>query len=162
MAIKHIARQYDYIGLSTDDKTSITTEGATIYYVDKGKSQVYHNGSWHDKFESVETIGNVEDLVFHDESATPNAGLEFEVGNYKDLRIAIEGTATSSQVMFRGQLGGVNAPLLGIKIDSIETANSTTGLDEVWEFDISNFDKIWFGLPTVSGGTVTITGRVSK
>ena len=161
MAIKHIARQYDYIGLSTDDKTNITTEGATIYYVDKGKSQVYHDSSWHDKFESVDTSGSIEDIIFHDESATPNAGLELEVGNYKNLRISVSGTATSFLLNFRGQLGTVNNPLLGIESTTLELATSTTINNTTYIFGIEGYDKVWFGLSSVSGGNITVVGKVN-
>ena len=167
MAIKHIARQYDYIGLSTDDKTSITTEGAVIYYVDTKKTQVYHNGNWHDKsndsdiVDVIESTSDVLDLVFHDESTTSNAGLELEVGNYKNLRISISGTATAFQLNFRGQLGTVNNALLGIESTTLEIATETTTNNTTYVFGIEGYDKIWFGLSTVSGGNITVVGKVS-
>ena len=197
MAIKHIARQYDYIGLSTDDKTIISTEGAVIYYTDTQKREIYHNGNWTEYLDnvdvdlaevsiSVDNVGikdadtdetvNVDsdgnlatkntsktlNLVFHDESSTPNAGLEFEVLDYKNLRVGISGTATSSEVVFRGESGGVVTPLTGIREEGLLLGSSTTLLDEVWEFDIESYDKVWFGLPTVVGGNVSVKGKAGN
>ena len=101
-------------------------------------------------------------LVFHDEQTVPDAGLEFEVGEYKNLRVGISGTATSHEILFRGESGGVVTPLTGIREDGLLLGTSTTSLDEVWEFDISDFDKVWFGLPTVEGGNVSIKGKAGN
>jgi len=48
MAIKHIPKKYNYVGRSTDDKSAVSTEGATVYYTDTGVSKVYHDGVWYD------------------------------------------------------------------------------------------------------------------
>ena len=55
MAIKYIPRPSNYVGLSTDDKTIIQTEGSIIYYTDTKVREVYNNGAW---TEYVENVGN--------------------------------------------------------------------------------------------------------
>ena len=197
MAIKHIARQYDYVGLSTDDKNIIATEGAVIYYTDTQKREIYHDGSWTEYLDNVdvdlaglsvsvdnvgikdvdtnETVsvdadGNLatkntnkyEDLIFHNESATPNSGLEFEVKDYKNLRIGVTGTATSFTLLFRGQVGDVVTALLGIDSNSLELLSSTTIKETTYEFDIESYEKVWFGLSAVDGGNITVKGRVAN
>jgi hypothetical protein len=101
-----------------------------------------------------------QDVSFHFESATPNSGLEFEVEAYKILRIQISGTSTSRIVMFRGILGDVNVALLGIKAEDFSLGTSTSANDEIWEFDVTGYEKVYFGLPSVEGGYVTIKGRI--
>ena len=101
-------------------------------------------------------------LVFHDEQTVPDSGLEFEVGEYKNLRVGISGTATSHEIMFRGESGGVVTALTGIREDGLLLGTSTTSLGEVWEFDIESYDKVWFGLPAVEGGNITIKGKAGN
>lgn len=161
MAIKHIARQYDYVGLSTDDKSQIITEGATIYYVDKGKSQIYHSGSWHDKFESVDVSGSIEDITFHNEATVADNGLELTVDNYKNLRISASGTATAFELAFKGVLGSVTTSLPAINSVTYDLTTGTITKDTNYEIDIEGYDSIYLDLVSISGGNITVVGTVS-
>jgi hypothetical protein len=109
---------------------------------------------------AVQNTNKYEDIVFHDESDSPNGGLEFEVKGYKNLRISVDGTATSFELVFKGQVGDVVDDLTGIESVSYELKTSTTTIDKIYEFDIEGYEKIWFGLPEVEGGNITVVGRV--
>jgi hypothetical protein len=63
MAIKHIAKKYEYIGLSTDDKSIIETEGAEIFYADTGLTERYYNGTWIPAPSPTTVIGDGENTA---------------------------------------------------------------------------------------------------
>lgn len=114
MAIKHVAKQYDYIGLSTDDKSSITTEGATIYYVDTGEMGVYHDGIWQNKknLTNPDTSGRISmNSVFGEQlvgQRIPSISAQFMYGI--DTRVAkTELSSNGGSITFTDSLLKVNS-----------------------------------------------------
>ena len=108
MALKHIAKKYDYIGLSTDDKSKITTEGATIYYVDTGESQKYHSGTWYDDLETGAKEALTTSLGLNG-SETITDGLE-HTGDFYWITVIEEATISA------------------VTLDDGETGNSLVGV----------------------------------
>ena len=53
MAIKYIRKRQEYVGLSTDSKTELTTNGSVIYYTDLKTREIYNNGSWTEYIENI-------------------------------------------------------------------------------------------------------------
>lgn len=106
---------------------------------------------------------NYVDLIFHDESITPNSGNEFNVGVYKTLTFEIYGTSTSRTVNFMvTSFNGSPRGLVGIKSEDGLNAISTTGTGEVWQLPIEGLKTVFFGLSAVDGGNVSIKGRMSR
>ncbi len=105
------------------------------------------------------------DVTFHSSAISPATGETFVVGGYKNLLVYITGTSNARKVDFKarppGADAGVYTNLVGFKVSdvSLPVAASTTGTDdEVWSFDISNYQEVIMSLSEVSGGTVTIKG----
>ena len=60
MTISYYPSEEKYLGLSTDDKTSISSqEGAKIYLVDIKKTQICHSGAWYDYSEQTSITGSL-------------------------------------------------------------------------------------------------------
>jgi hypothetical protein len=116
---------------------------------------------------SVDSSGNLsvqlnhkyEDIIFHDAVTETGSGLEFNVGGYKELRISISGTAAGFTLSFKGQVGDVISNLMGIESSTLELVSETNLKDTIYEFDIEGYEKVWFGLPEVAGGNITVKGR---
>ncbi len=62
MAIKYIPKFHEYIGLSTDDKSGIATDGAIIYYTDTVTREIFHNGAWTQYIVNVNTELEISDI----------------------------------------------------------------------------------------------------
>jgi hypothetical protein len=107
MAIKHIAKKYEYIGLSTDDKSDIMTEGATIYYIDKGYAQKYHNGTWYD--DANTEIKNSLDISMGFIGSETITDTEEHTGDFYWITVLEDATISS------------------ITLDSEESGNAITG-----------------------------------
>lgn len=101
------------------------------------------------------------DVTFHNAATTTGGGTAFAVGGYKFLAIEIYGTSSSRTVQFYGVgPSGTNRALMGIRRSDNTTATSTTGTGEMWLFDITGLDYVVMNLSAVSGGNVSIKGKV--
>ena len=109
------------------------------------------------------TGSNVADVIFHDAVSAAGNGLIYSVAGYKTLTVEIYGTSTGRQVNFmaRGP-AGVDRPLTGLRISDLDlvTGTSTTGTAEIWQFDIAGLTSILFPIASVTGGNVSVRGRV--
>lgn len=62
MAIKYLADEKIYIGLSTDDRTGFTYEGMKIYLTDLEKTIICHEDTWSDYIVNTSANINVGDI----------------------------------------------------------------------------------------------------
>ena len=100
-------------------------------------------------------------VVFHADATSAADGTVFTVGNYKTLTVEIYGTSTSRTVAFIGRGAGVtDRALMGVNLSDFSTGTSTTGTGEIWQFDITGLTSVFMDLQAVSGGNVSVTGRV--
>ena len=87
----------------------------------------------------------------------------FFCGDYKTLTVEIYGSSSTRTIDFVSTLfSGNPIPLWGVKVSDGTTANTTTGNNEAWQFDIQGLENVYFDLTAVDGGDVTITGRASR
>lgn len=91
---------------------------------------------------------------------TTGTGTPFTVGAYKTLTIEITGTSTSQNINFEASsISGTYYPIQGVRLSDYSMATSTTGINEVWTFDITGLQNFRANLTSVSGGNVTIQGK---
>ena len=106
---------------------------------------------------------SVTEFTFHNSVTVASGGAEFAVGGHKTLTVHISGTSTSRTVEFKGRPPGAPAgtyvPLMGIRLSDLTPATSTTGNNEVWQFDITGLEGVIMDLSAVSGGNVTVKGK---
>lgn len=102
----------------------------------------------------------VTDITFHDAVTVAGVGTEFTVGGYKTLTVEIFGTSTSRQITFIGR-GPANYGRIisGVNLKDISVATSTTGNNELWQFDITGLLSISMNLESVAGGNVSVKGK---
>lgn len=124
MTIAFYPNENRYVGLSTDDKSTLSKEGAKIYFTDTQKTQICHGGVWYDYIPATSTsitsslpsgINNIgivntqslSGIVLNVASTAITANTisaNLSVGNYKELAIdvnisAITGTSPTYQLM---------------------------------------------------------------
>lgn len=77
------------------------------------------------------------------------------------LLIEIHGTATAASVAFKFKgPGGGFYPLTGVRLTDYDSG-STGGVNQVWLFEtLEGIDDVQFEVSSVSGGSITITGRM--
>jgi len=107
-----------------------------------------------------------KDIVFHLKQTSDSDGEIYRVQKnmgIKELIICISGDSASRTVQFQGATFGEDAfcPITGFKEGSndFETANSTTGNNELWRFDLTGLVAVRFPVSAISGGHVTVKGR---
>jgi len=109
---------------------------------------------------SFAALPQVTTHTFHNAATSIGNGTEFTVGNMKTLTIEIYGTSTSRTIEFYGKGdSGTLRSLKGINLSTFESATSTTGTGEIWQFDITGLVGVIIKLAAVSGGNVTVKGR---
>lgn len=103
------------------------------------------------------------DHTFVNAVTVPTTGTAMPINEEIDkVIIKIEGTSTSRTVSFwRRLFGGNLIPIAGYNAATKKLEISTTGNDEIWEFE-TNDDEIVAKVDNVSGGYVTIRGRGVK
>jgi hypothetical protein len=109
-------------------------------------------------------MGNrpIEYFVFQDAITTPSQGKEYMVSSVAEtMRIVIKGTATVFTINFQGSIQGEWRPIIGAKVSNdLELLTSTSNKDYFYEFDMSGYDRIRMDVVTVTGGDLTILGKV--
>lgn len=102
-------------------------------------------------------------FTFHDAAAEAADGAILTVSNGRTLTVEIYGSAenTARTVAFiaRGP-SGVDRALMGVKLSDLSTATTTTGTGEIWQFDVTGLVSVFMDLQAITGGTVTVKGRV--
>lgn len=101
------------------------------------------------------------DFVFQNQISSPGAGNRLTVDSYKNLTIEVIGTSTSREVNFWGLMtSGTRIPLSGVNVTTLSTATLTQGNVEIWQFDITGLKNVEMEITSVSGGYVTVNGKV--
>lgn len=104
-------------------------------------------------------IKNVSNIVFHSNVSTPSTGEMFPVHDYKTITVEIYGTSTSQTVLFEASgMAGTFYPIQGTKLNDLSIASQTTGLGELWQFDITGVTNFRTRISAVSGGSLFISG----
>ena len=104
-----------------------------------------------------------KDVTFHDEAIIPAAGEEVLVGPYNTLLIEVYGTSATRTLGFKGKSkSGTARSILGFKEGdaTFTPATGTTGTGELWKLDVSGLDSISIPLTVVTGGNVSVKGRL--
>ena len=105
-------------------------------------------------------------IIFHDASAVAGNGNEIDVGSSTTLSVEIagDGSNTARTVTFycKGPMGVLRA-IPGTKYTgdtNYTQAMNTTGTGEIWVFDVTGLEKVIMDLTSITGGTVTIKGKL--
>lgn len=107
----------------------------------------------------VQQTSTVTDFTFQDIATQAQDGNVFDVGTYKILTIEIRGILDSSNVAFEGSsLSGAWYPLAGTNMSTFLPSTSTTGNEEIWQFDITGLTQVRFRIVSINGGNLTIKG----
>jgi hypothetical protein len=150
MTIKNTSREQKYIGLSTDDKTSITQDGAIIYYTDTKNTQICNGVTWSDYVKSASIVG---DLMNNQTSVVILANTNILATNYTSTKYS----KSILQVMTN------TAGVLSLLVDSVSgTLNNGSALTaNAWyEFDISLLSGSTYNLQLSVGATMQIKWQV--
>jgi len=107
---------------------------------------------------------DVKDHIFHNASNSANNGIFLEVEYFKTLTVEIYGSIDNSArtVLFYAMgPSKILRDFVGVKLSAapLATAVSTTGISEIWQFDITGLTRIYMVLSSITDGTVTIKGR---
>ena len=112
-------------------------------------------------------MARIHYYTFHDNTSNPSVGTDFnidDIANPDNLGLEITGNATSCLILFQAQLlpDGDWFDVAGIRVNDFFLSSSTTKVNEVWLFDLSSFRTFRTNIVSVSGGTITIKGKISK
>lgn len=100
-------------------------------------------------------------FIFQDSASSISIGNIYSPNTEDQITIFITGTSISRTINFEGSDGEGNwFPALAVKLPDMTMASSTTGINEVWVLDTSNFVKYRINIVAISGGTVRITGKI--
>ncbi|HYE12268.1 MAG TPA: hypothetical protein VEF53_19020 [Patescibacteria group bacterium] len=103
-----------------------------------------------------------KDVIFHNAAEEAGNGNEVFVNRSHTLTVEIFGTSETRTVTFYGKgLGGELRAIEGEKLAASTTkATSTTGNDEFWRFKVVGLVSVVMDLTAVSGGNVSVKGRL--
>lgn len=113
----------------------------------------------------MSNTGQINNVPFQDEVSSPSIGLELTIQpEWNALAVEISGDATSSLCLFEKQIieGGEWYPIRGFSDVTFSSATQTSGIYEAWDFDLTAVLKIRFNIDSVSGGSITVKGRVTS
>lgn len=100
------------------------------------------------------------EITLQNAVSSAGVGTPFVVGAYKTLTIEITGTATTRNITFEGSsISGAYYSIQGVKLTDLSFGTSTTGINEVWSFDVTGLSTFRANLTTVVGGTVSVKGK---
>lgn len=115
----------------------------------------------------------VKYFIFQDKTTTVSNGYEWiteqQISDIWDqdsdtLVIEIIGTTSGSTVNFEIKVtpDGDYSPVAGIRINDFKVGTSTTGIGEVWTFEIGSYYSFRCRVSDMSGGDLTINSRITK
>jgi hypothetical protein len=103
---------------------------------------------------------SVTDVVLQDTATAIGNGTPFTVGSNKTLTIEINGTSTSNTIVFEGSsISGTYYAIQGVKLLDYTMASQTTGINELWTFDLTGLSSFRARISNVSGGSVSVKGK---
>lgn len=100
-------------------------------------------------------------VVFHNEASSAADGATIPVDGNKTLTIEIWGTSATRNVAFMG-IGpsGTARPINGVNLTDFTVDVSTSGTGELWQFDVTGLTSVIMDLTAVSGGNVSVKGKL--
>lgn len=106
-------------------------------------------------------MGSQQYIIMHDAQTTVSEGKYIICNNSTSLIISLGGTSTSFSCSFYGSLDDKTYFLYeGSKLgDSSILLNTTTTINEGFEFDVSGILYFKVKITAISNGNVTITGN---
>jgi hypothetical protein len=111
-------------------------------------------------------MGNigVTNVTFHDATITVSNGKEYSIGYGEDtLNVEINGTATSSTVVFEGKgLSGNWYLIQGVNLSTLDMATQTIGKGQMWQFDLTGLVGIRMRISAINSGNLSVVGRAVK
>lgn len=112
-------------------------------------------------------MARIHYYTFHENASTPSTGIDFnvdDISNTDNLGLEITGNATTCLIFFQAQMlpDGDWYDVAGIRVNDFFLSSSTTKVNEVWLFDLNSFRTFRVNIISVSGGTITIKGKISK
>lgn len=106
------------------------------------------------------TGSNVQDVTLQNAATAAGNGTPFVVEGFKTLTIEIIGTSTSRTIFFEAaSVSNISLPIQGVKLLDMSVGSSTTGNNELWQFDVTGLVSFRARLSSVAGGNVSIKGK---
>ncbi len=103
---------------------------------------------------------NVQIVNFHDGTSSASEGVALNVGGFKTLTIEIYGSSTSRTIEFKAtSVTGNKHALSGVNLSDWTMESSTTGTNEIWQFDVTGLEQVTIEVTAISGGDVTVKGK---
>lgn len=101
------------------------------------------------------------EVTLHNAATAITTGTALKIGAEKTITLEIFGTSSARTVIFEAAgASGVFRPISGIKLSDLTTRSQTTNTDELWQFDITGLHQFRANLTAVSGGNVSVKGKV--
>lgn len=100
---------------------------------------------------------------FQTSATTTGDGFELWVdGDFQTINLEISGTATSSTVVFEGKSldNGSWYAISCVNLSTLTLASQTTGKSELWQADLTGLIKFRTRISAISGGNLSVSGKV--
>ena len=112
-------------------------------------------------FEETLIKSKYKTVTLQDAATTTGNGTIQAIENYQNLTIGISGTSTSRTVEFHVvDENGIDDVIKGTRPKDFFQATSTSGNDETYQFDVTGYVSFYAKITAISGGNVTIKGRL--
>jgi len=97
-------------------------------------------------------------IEVHKAATVAETGKNCNVRESSKLTLQIFGTSVTHVISFYGSLNGDDfAPIEGICLgDTTITANNSTGIDQLWEFDVERLVTFRAPLTSIADGSITV------
>lgn len=104
-----------------------------------------------------------DEIILQNAIVASGNGTAIYMGDSDTFKITgISGTSTSRTIIFEvsNAQDGVFSLIQGVRLSDLSMATQTTNLNEIWQLD--GLAGLWFRarVSTISGGNLTIKGRV--
>lgn len=106
-------------------------------------------------------------FTFHQNTSVPSVGTYFTVDDVQEpdlISIETSGFADSCIIQFEAQIhpDGEWKPVAGLRADDFMLSTSTIRLNEFWLFDINYFYRFRINITSVTNGSITVQGKISR
>lgn len=106
------------------------------------------------------TGSKVVDVSLQNAASATGNGTVLTVGGIKTVTVEIYGTCTSDTVVFEGaSTSGTFYSVSGTRLSDLTVASQTTGLNEVWQFDVTGLVSFRARISAVAGGNISVIGK---
>lgn len=102
-------------------------------------------------------------VLLQNNVTVPSNGIETIINSNDKATIFISGTSTSRTIIFEGKDNDGNwYSASAIKLSDATRANQTTGNNEAWSLDLSNWVSFRIRVSAVAGGYVRVTAKIIR